>query len=98
MKYWDNMRSLEDQIVRLDIVESLLRTMGNSELNREDTFNLVWHIQDQVEEINKGLSVNFYKLWDEIRGDSYKKNTSEYCTPTQSSNELMSIVNSWAKN
>lgn len=97
MKYWDKLRSLEDQIIRLHTIESILRCMGNSQPTTEDTFNLVWHIHDQVEEINKKANESFFKLWEEIRNDSYKKNTFEYCTPTQSSNELMNIVNSWVK-
>ena len=98
MKYWDKLRSVEDQIVRLDTVESMLRVLGNADATREDMLNVLWYLDGTVEDINKGLNDTFYKLWDEIRGDSYKKNTSEYCTPTQSSNELMNIVNSWVKN
>lgn len=97
MKYWDRLRSVEDEIIRLDSVESILRVLGNAEAKREDMLNIIWYLDGAVEDINKGLSDKFYKLFEEIRNDSYKKNTTEYCTPTQSSNELMDIVNSWVK-
>lgn len=97
MKYYERMRNLEDQIIRLDTIESMLRILGNAEPDREDVFNIVWYLQDEVKNINKNLSENFHKLWEEVRNDSYKKNTTEYIPPTQSSNELNDIVNSWVR-
>jgi triacylglycerol esterase/lipase EstA (alpha/beta hydrolase family) len=73
MKYWDNLRSVEDQIVRLDSVESILRVLGNADATREDMLNVLWYLDGAVEDINKNLSDNFYKLWDEVRNDSYEE-------------------------
>jgi hypothetical protein len=73
MKYWDNLRNVEDQIVRLDSVESILRVLSNADATREDMLNVLWYLDGAVEDINKTLSDNFYKLWDEVRNDSYEE-------------------------
>jgi hypothetical protein len=73
MKYWDNLRNVEDQIVRLDSVESILRVLGNSETTREDMLNIIWYLDGAVEDINKNLSDKFYELWNEVRDDSYEE-------------------------
>jgi hypothetical protein len=73
MKYWENLRNVEDQIIRLDSVESILRVLGNADASKEDMLNIIWYLDGAVEDINKGLSDSFYKLWDEIRNDSFEK-------------------------
>jgi hypothetical protein len=73
MKYFDELRNVEDQIVRLDSVESILRVLGNADATREDMLNVLWYLDGAVEDINKGLGDNFYKLWDKIRNDSYEE-------------------------
>jgi hypothetical protein len=73
MNYFDELRTVENQIVRLDSVESILRVLGNADATKEDMLNVLWYLDGAVEDINKNLSDDFYKLWDKIRNDSYEK-------------------------
>jgi hypothetical protein len=73
MKYFDELRNVEDQFVRLDSVESILRVLGNADATREDMLNVLWYLDGAVEDINKNLSDNFYKLWDKVRDDSFEE-------------------------
>jgi hypothetical protein len=92
MKCWDNMRSLEEQIIRLDSVESMLRVLGNAEATREDMLNILWYLDGAVEDINKGLSDNFYKLWDKIRSDSYEEIDASAFTNSEASARFEQIL------
>jgi hypothetical protein len=71
MKYFDELSDLEMALIRLDTVESILRSITESELQYEDVQRIVWHVYDLVDEINKESKENFYKLWDKIRDDTF---------------------------
>lgn len=90
MKYYKQMRGIEDQIIRLDTVESMLRILGESESNGNDMMHVVWHLTDIVDDINVNLSEKFYKLSEELRKIP-EDNDLEV------NDELFSIVNSWVQ-
>lgn len=90
MKYYKQMRDIEDQIIRLDTVESMLRILGESESNGNDMMHVVWHLTDIVDDINVNLSEKFYKLSEELRKIP-EDNDLEV------NDELFSIVNSWVQ-
>lgn len=92
MKYWDNMRSVEDQIIRLDSVESILRVLGNAEATREDMLNIIWYLDGAVEDINKTLSDSFYRLWNEVRKDSYEEIDASAFTDSEASARFEQIL------
>jgi hypothetical protein len=77
MKYYSEMRNIEDEVIKLDYVESLLRIMGNSEFDESDVKNAIWHLESLISDINKNMSSEFYLLWDSIRSDSCSKQTTE---------------------
>jgi hypothetical protein len=104
MKYWDRLRSVEDEIIRLDSVESILRVLGNAEAKREDMLNIIWYLEGAVEDINQKLSEKFYDLFNEIREDSRLEDvekdlliTRGYVNPSKISSELNDIVNGWVR-
>lgn len=71
MKYYDELRSLEQEIIRLDSVESLLRVAGSTEIRGADMSNIIWMLEGMVEDINKKTSEQFYELFDKIRQDTW---------------------------
>lgn len=91
MNHYTQLRNLEEQIIRLDVVESILRVLGNSEANKNDLMNIIWELSDKVDDINKRVGEEFYDLFDQIRKESVPKNDMSV------SDELMDIVNSWAR-
>lgn len=70
MKYFGKLSNIEEQIIRLDTVESMLRMMNDPISERSDVQNVLWHLTEMLEEINGNLSQAFYALWDQIRIDS----------------------------
>jgi uncharacterized coiled-coil DUF342 family protein len=98
MKYWDKLNEVENGIIKLDTIESLLRVVGDAAhpgtKNEYDIQHCIWNVSEQLEEINKKLSEDFQQLWDEVRKDS-DNDESEYLSPSEASTELMNIVNSW---
>ena len=98
MKYYRELSKLEDNIIRLDTVQSVLKIVADGVLSarREDVQHSLWFILDEVENINDKVSGHFYKLRQDIRSD-IGFGTSEYLPPSQASTDLMNIVNSWVK-
>jgi hypothetical protein len=92
MKYFDRLRSVEDQIVRLDSVESILRVLGNAEATREDMLNIIWYLDGAVTDINKNLSDNFYELFNEIREDVYDEIDASAFTASEASARFEQIL------
>lgn len=90
MKYYKQMRDIEDQIIRLDTVESMLRILGESESNGNDMMHVVWHLTDIVDDINVNLSEKFYKLSEELRKIPEDNDLKV-------DKQLTSIVNNWVR-
>lgn len=70
MKHFEQLSIIEEQIIRLDTVESMLRMMNDPSVERSDIHNVLWHLTEMLEEINGKLSKEFYVLWGQIRDDS----------------------------
>lgn len=92
MKYWDRLRSLEEQIIRLDSIESILRVLGNADAKKQDMLNIIWYLDGAVEDINKGLSDNFYRLWEEVREDLYGEIDATAFTDSEASARFEQIL------
>ena len=100
MKYYVELSKLESEIIRLDIVASLLRTIaeGSHNVSSSDITNSLWHISETIEDINAKASDSFQELWDLVREDSVEsEDPTQYITPSKVSTELNDIVNSWAR-
>lgn len=90
MKHFTRLFAIETNIIKLDIIESLLRNINYENMPAEkDMSNILSHLTEQVESINDALSENFYALWEEIR------NEEEYVSPTAASDELVKVMASW---
>jgi hypothetical protein len=99
MKYYSELSKLEDNIIRLDTVQSMLKIVADSVMSsqEQDVQHSLWFITDEIENINEKVSQQFYDLWNVVRDDSRKSPVSAYIAPSETSNELMDIVNSWAR-
>lgn len=74
MKHWDRLKSLEEQIIRLDSIESLIRLAANSDSpSGKDIQNLLWYLDGSVSDINENISEQFYSLWEEVREESWQE-------------------------
>lgn len=71
MKYWTELTKLEESIIRLGSLESLLRVVasGISQTNLDDAENAIWHLQGSIEDIHSNLRSEFDNLWELIRDD-----------------------------
>jgi hypothetical protein len=99
MKFYSELSKLEDDIIRLDTVQSMLRIVADGVLcsEEQDVQHSLWFILDEIKDINEKTSRQFYDLWNNVREDSRKSPVSAYIAPSETSNELMDIVDSWAK-
>ncbi len=100
MKYYAELSKIEDEIIRLDTVKSLLRVVADNthSVEPQDIQHSLWHICDEVIDINEKISLKFDHLWSDIRDDSCtEENKTSYKTPTQTSTEVNDIVNSWVR-
>ena len=98
MKYWNTLVELENELIKLDTVISVMRVTSNSmetKIDETDLRNLVWLVQDFLEEIQKQSGEKFQQLWNEIRTDSFEDEVYRPENTKQSVDELTSIVNSW---
>ena len=71
MKYWEELTRIEDSIIRLSSLESLLRVIasGVSSTNLDDAENSIWYLAGTVEDIHTNLRSEFDNLWDIIRDE-----------------------------
>jgi len=98
MKYWNTLVELENELIKLDTVISVMRVTSNSmetQIDETDLRNVVWLVQDFLEEIQKQSGEKFQQLWNEIRTDSFEDEVYRPENTKQSVDELTSIVNSW---
>jgi len=99
MKFHSELRKLEDDIIRLDTVQSMLKIVADGVLcsEEQDVQHSLWFILDEIKDINEKASREFYDLWNNVREDSRKTPISAYIAPSETNNELMDIVNYWVK-
>lgn len=94
MDYFTQLRNLEEQIIRLNTVESTLRILSSSEANKNDLMNVIWDLNDKVEDINQKIGEEFYDLFEQIRTESKSNQTQN---DMNVSDELTYVVNSWVR-
>ncbi len=71
MKYWTELSKIEEQIIRLSSLESLLRTIacGVPQTNLEDAEAAIWYLAGSIEDIHKNLRYEFDELWEIVRDE-----------------------------
>jgi hypothetical protein len=69
MKYFSELSRIEDQIIRLSSLESVLRTIasGVKDTNLEDAEASIWYVSGSIEDIHKNLRYEFDELWEIVR-------------------------------
>jgi hypothetical protein len=74
MKYYSELSKIEDSIIRLECIESMLRVVasGIPSTNLEDASNALWHLSGSVEDIHKNLRNDFDELWEIVRDEETK--------------------------
>ena len=97
MKYYAELSKLEEQIIRLDSMQSLLRLISEGAQNNheKDVLNALWYITGTIEDINQNLSQQFQELWDTVREDTVVDDMSDPWdeTPVNNSAEVMDELN-----
>ena len=75
MKYWEELSRIEDSIIRLSCMESMLRVIasGIPQTNLQDAENALWHLQGTIEDIHNQLRSDFDTLWDIILDEDTKE-------------------------
>lgn len=79
MKYWSELTRIEDGIIRLHTMNSLMRVIasGVSENNLEDAENVLWYLQGSMEDIHSNLRNEFDNLWEIIRDESFDEDSKK---------------------
>jgi hypothetical protein len=104
MKYYKELSEIENEIIRLDTVQSMLRIVADGVMSsrEQDVQHSLWFITDEIENVNEKLSENFQNVWDQVRDDSFETKSeylkvTDYKSPSKASTELNDIVNSWVR-
>ena len=73
MKYFSELSRIEDSIIRLSSLESVLRTIasGVKETNLEDAEAAIWYVSGSIESIHNDLRNDFNELWDIVGDEPY---------------------------
>ena len=79
MKYWTELTRIEDAIIRLQTLDSLVRVVasGIPQTNLEDASNSIWHLQGSIESIHADLRDSFDELWEMVRDEDKKDLTNK---------------------
>ena len=92
MKYWNELIELETEIIKLDVLHSVIRLVCNgvdSSPVDKDIQLAMWHIQEQLLDISNNITVKYSQLFDNIREDEVPFD-KKYHT-----DELSNIVSQW---
>lgn len=71
MKHFEQLSRIEDSIIRLSSLESVLRTIasGVNQTNLEDAEAAIWYISGSIESIHSDLRSDFDELWEVVRDE-----------------------------
>ena len=104
MKYYSSLINLESEIIRLDMVTSMMNIFANGapSSNGTDIQNALWFMQEVLGDIRDKSTEKFETLFDEIRDDTWHKKQSDHvdCEGLENDEctELTEIVNNWVSN
>lgn len=103
MKYFDEMTAIENEIIRLDTLKSLVTVVTNgleTTAKPEDIENTMWHILGSLEDIVEKQYETFQTLFDTLVENDVDGvlTTNEYVDPTPESKELEKVMQAWIRN
>lgn len=96
MKYWNELTSLESEIINMDKVSSTLTIISNSidTSNYRDVQCALYLLQEYTEKLNKDMSEKFMQLFDAVRQVEFEAGagTMDECYEHK---ELSEVINRW---
>jgi len=100
MEYFKELSAIEDEIIRLGCMESMMRitACGIPEGSIEDAENLLWHLQGSIEDIHNKLREGFDVMWDADRNSGRNGSfvstlkTNEYVEPKNDNWKMLEEV------
>ena len=96
MKYWDQLSSLESEIIKLDTLNSVVKLMAEGltpEVEFTDIQSVFWHIEQLLSDANKSITDEYVKLFEVIRSDTQYDDFKEY-NPTDTE-DLSNVISQW---
>lgn len=75
MKYWSELTAIEDEIIRLSSMSSVLRVIANGaeSSSEDDVKECLWYIEGSIESIHDNLRSKFNDLWETVSDDDHKE-------------------------
>lgn len=75
MKYFGELSEIEDEIIRLSSMSSVIRVIANGaeQSNEQDVKECLWYIEGSIESIHDNLRSKFNQLWETVSEDEHKE-------------------------
>lgn len=93
MKYWNELNHLENEIIKLDTLKSVVELMAEGVAVRAldpHIASAFWYISESISEINTNISAEFSNLFDVVR-----KEMLELQTNPSDTQELSDVMTQW---
>jgi divalent metal cation (Fe/Co/Zn/Cd) transporter len=102
MKYWNELRNVENELIKIDTIVSLVRSLNyamEAGVETSDVKNCLWKIEEEIDSVSRNSNVHFQELWDVVREDTHKEFDGSLASLTSEkvADELEKVVNSWVK-
>jgi len=107
MKYWVELTKVEDQVIRLEEMNSVLAVFaeGIENSNDSDIRTGIWYIQGALKQINENLFDSFQELFDKVRAEDFDDDESvedDWSVDDEEKQkfdyeELEKVINTWNK-
>lgn len=100
MKYWNELNNVENELIKLDTVVSLVRSLNfaiEAGVEINDIKNCLWKIEEELELLSRNSNIHFQELWDVVREDTHEEFDGSVASLTSKkvADELEKVVNSW---
>ena len=71
MKYFEELTDIENPIIRLNSMSSVLRVLsaGAESSDVEDVREALWYVEGSIESIHEELRIAFHELWEKVVED-----------------------------
>lgn len=96
MKYWNELTSLETEIIKMDTVSGALSilTEAQESANPRDVQSTLYLLQEYTEKLNCDMSEKFMQLFDAVRQGEFEAGTDEF-EEVYEHEELSEVINRW---
>jgi hypothetical protein len=96
MKYWNELHSLESEIIKLDTIHSIVKLTAeglNPQVEFADIQAVFWHLEELISEANKNITEQYMNLFEAIRYDT-QDDDLDGCDTTET-DELSNVMSQW---